>query len=259
MGKLKADDLRNFLEEKVELYNNTAFIDKDPISIPHLFKKKEDKEIAGFLTATISWGQRSTILKNAHTLMELMDDAPFEFIISFKNSDLGPFRKFKHRTFNGEDCIFFLKALKYIYTKHQGLEAVFSQKTLTTLPEELKHGIITARKVFYHPDHQHRHEKHFSNPERGSATKRINMFLRWMVRKNDPVDLGIWQNISSSALLCPLDVHSGRVARKLGLLSRKQDDWQAVEELTKELRKFDPQDPVKYDYALFGLGVFEKF
>ncbi|TAH38866.1 MAG: TIGR02757 family protein [Bacteroidetes bacterium] len=250
--------LRSFLEEKAALYNRTAFVDEDPISIPHLFSKREDIEIAAFLTATISWGQRKSIIKNAITLMDRMDRSPHEFIQQFKESDLKVFRSFKHRTFNGDDCIFFLKSLQKIYKKHRNLEAIFTSSPLEDNP--IKEGIIAARNTFFSLPHQIRHRKHFSDPERGSAAKRLNMFLRWMVRKDEAgVDLGIWKRIRASELMCPLDVHSGRVARKLGLLTRRHDDWQSVQELTQRLRKFDPIDPVKYDYALFGLGVFEKF
>ena len=258
MAALKDEALRSFLEEKSALYNRTAFVDDDPVSIPHLFSKKEDIEIAAFLTATISWGKRSSILKNAKTLMEKMDGSPHQFILHFNQSDLNTFRSFKHRTFNGSDCIFFLKSLKNIYKNHTSLEAAFSPYIKDGV--QIKDGIISARNTFFSLPHEIRQQKHFSDPAKGSAAKRLNMFLRWMVRKDKSgVDFGIWQKMQSSELLCPLDVHSGRVARKLGLLARKQDDWQAVTELTARLRKFDPLDPVKYDYALFGLGVFEKF
>jgi uncharacterized protein (TIGR02757 family) len=255
---LTNDSIKSFLEEKTARYNNAAFIDEDPVSIPHAFSIKEDIEIAAFLTATISWGQRKTILKNAGALMVRMDSAPYQFIQAFQAKDLTPFRTFKHRTFNGDDCIFFLRALKHIYSKKGGLESIFISPKISDT--QVKAGIINARAMFFLKAHEKRQEKHFSDPARGSAAKRLNMFLRWMVRKDrSGVDFGIWKNISPSSLLCPLDVHSGRVARKLGLLSRKQDDWQAVDELTANLRHFDPKDPVKFDFALFGLGVFEKF
>ncbi len=262
---MKFADLGAFLEEKSLLYNRSAFIDKDPVSIPHLFSKKEDIEIAAFLTATISWGQRGSILKNSMLLIDKMDRDPHRFILAFKNSDLTPFRKFVHRTFNGEDCVFFLKALKNIYIVHDGLETIFSNsdsnsKDYIFSEETVKQGILKARQTFFSLPHNKRQEKHFSDPARGSAAKRLNMFLRWMVRKDSQgVDLGIWKTFDPAILLCPLDVHSGRVARKLGLLKRKQNDWQAVMELTRQLRRFDAKDPVKFDYALFGLGVFEKF
>lgn len=258
MTKLSTAALHAFLEEKTKLYNQSAFIESDPVSIPHLFSKREDIEISAFLTATIAWGQRKTIINNAKRLMELMDYAPHQFLLSFENKDLKGFRNFKHRTFNQLDCVFFLKTLRSIYSKSGGLESAFNSTGTQT--EKVKQGIINARKIFFLLPHQTRQEKHFSNPTKGSASKRLNMFLRWMVRK-DPmgVDFGIWNSILPAELMCPLDVHSGRVARSLGLLERKQDDWQAVSELTSNLRQFDPRDPVKFDYALFGLGVFEKF
>ncbi len=259
MRKLKAAELQDFLEEKFFLYNNSKFIETDPVSIPHLFSKKEDIEIAGFLSATIAWGQRKTILRNARQLMRWMDDDPHQFISNFTEDDLDPFRKFVHRTFHADDCIFFLKSLQNIYKNHTSLSTIFATNNLNDNADIL-HSILNARKVFFELQHLKRNEKHFSDPSTGSAAKRLNMFLRWMVRKDkSSVDFGIWKEISPSYLLCPLDVHSGRVARKLGLLKRKQNDWKATVELTNNLKKFDSNDPVKYDFALFGLGVFEKF
>lgn len=259
MGQRKPTVIKNFLEEKTLFFNNTSFIETDPVSIPHLFSKKEDIEISGFFTATIAWGQRTTILKNARSLMHLMDDSPHEFITGFTQKDLKRFQHFVHRTFNGVDCVCFLMALRNIYLHSGGLENVFSMG-IARADTDLGNAITQARKTFFDLPHQKRSEKHFSNPVEGSAAKRINMYLRWMVRKdNCGVDFGIWKSISPSLLSCPLDVHSGRVARKLGLLKRKQNDWKATQELTAELRKMDPDDPVKYDFALFGLGVFEKF
>lgn len=250
--------IKTFLDEKALQYNSASFIHSDPVSIPHLFSLKEDIEIAGFLAATIAWGQRPVILKNASRLMEWMDNSPHDFILHFKSPDLRPFRKFVHRTFNGTDCVYFLRALQHIYKHHGGLEKLFTAG-ISKGDSDLLPAIVHARKTFFKLPHQQRTEKHFSDPASGAAAKRINMFLRWMVRKDDcGVDFGIW-NISAALLSCPLDVHSARVARKLGLLTRKQNDWKAVEELTSSLRKLDPLDPVKYDIALFGLGVFEKF
>lgn len=254
---MNQESLRNFLDQKVRQYDCSAFIDDDPVSIPHLFSRKEDIEISAFLTATISWGQRKSIIQNARSLMERMDFNPFSFTTDFSAGDLRNIRSFCHRTFNGEDTVYFIKALRHIYQKHGGLESVF--RVSVTPGQEVRDAIISARKVFFSLPHQDRHEKHFSDPLRGSAAKRLNMFLRWMVRNKSGADLGIWKKIASSQLLCPLDTHSGRVARKLGLLNRNQNDWKAVDELTARLREFDPEDPVKYDYALFGLGVFEKF
>ena len=220
------------------------------------FTKKEDIEIAGFLTATLAWGNRKSIVASGRRLMYLMDDSPGDFLINADQKDFKPFLNFVHRTFNGDDCLFFVTALQNIYRRHHSLEPLFG-----TLDEHgPAHAISRFRESFLSAGHLHRTEKHLSNPMAGSATKRINMFLRWMVRRDDRgVDFGIWKSISASNLVCPLDVHSGRVARKLGLLRRTADDWKAAEELTASLRKLDPCDPVKYDFALFGLGVFEKF
>lgn len=250
--------LKEFLDEKFSFYNQQKFIDSDPVFIPHQFTKKEDIEIAGFLAATIAWGQRKTILRNASQLMSLMDNEPHCFILNFSAGDLKPFKKFVHRTFRGEDCTFFLSSLQNIYKNKGGLSTLFESGA--SGKEPIREAIANARKIFLEPWHLKRNEKHFSNPGTGSAGKRLNMFLRWMVRNdNAGVDFGIWKKISPSQLVCPLDVHSGRVARKLNLLKRKQNDWQAAVELTENLKRFDVADPVKYDFALFGLGVFEKF
>jgi uncharacterized protein (TIGR02757 family) len=254
--KLSQEDIYEILEEKYDLYNRVAFIESDPVSIPHLFSKKEDIEIAGFLAATIAWGQRKTILKNAKQLVEWMDYAPHSFILDFTEAELKKFSKFVHRTFNGIDAAYFLNSLKNIYSKHHSIGSIIEKGINSGL--YLNEAIADFRKIFFELPHEKRTEKHVSNPLTGASTKRLCMYLRWMVRKdNRGVDFGIW-NIHPSLLMCPLDVHSGRVARKLGLLTRKQDDWQAVNELTENLRKFDPEDPVKYDFALFGLGVNEK-
>jgi uncharacterized protein (TIGR02757 family) len=249
------EELYLFLEEKHDFYNRHDFISFDPISIPHLFSKKEDIEIAGFFSAIIAWGQRTTIIKNANELMKRMDFAPHDFVLNHTKRDLLQFKNFKHRTFNGTDCIFFIQSLRNIYKKYGGLEKIFSAPT-----GMVQVAIINFRKTFFSISHPHRTEKHISNPQANSSAKRLNMFLRWMVRKDKRgVDFGIWNNIKMSELMCPLDVHSGNAARKLGLLTRKQNDWKAVEELTSRLREFDSTDPVKYDFALFGLGAFEKF
>ncbi len=251
--KLAPAELKDFLEEKANKYNSSQFIESDPISIPHLFDKKQDIEISGFLAATIAWGQRATVIKNARRLVEWMDYHPHDFVLNASETDLKPFEGFVHRTFNGVDALFFLQSLRNIYQKYDSMETLFKAKAV-------KEGIINFRKAFFSIPHEKRSEKHVSNPEANASSKRLNMYLRWMVRSdNKGVDFGIWENISPALLQCPLDVHSGRVARKLGLLRRKQDDWKAVEELGIALRKFDAQDPARYDYALFGLGVFEKF
>ena len=210
-------------------------------------------EISAFLSAIIAWGQRPTIIRNANELMRRMDFSPRDFILNHSKRDLRQFKNFKHRTFNYIDLEFFLKSLKNIYKRNKSLEDTFKGKTA-------KESICNFRKTFFSISHPARTRKHISNPETNSSAKRLNMFLRWMVRKdNRGVDFGIWKNISPKNLMCPLDVHSGNVARKLGLLTRKQNDWQSVEELTSRLKEFDSKDPVKYDFALFGLGVFEKF
>ena len=250
-------ELKEFLDEKVMLYNNPSFIESDPIQIPHLFSKKEDIEISGFLTAIISWGNRKMIIRNALKMMELLDNAPYDFIINHQKSDLKPFKNFVHRTFNSEDLYQFIQSLEHIYKKHQGLE-----KTLAIIGEKTTYieAIHNLKKIFFEIPHLQRTKKHISDPLKNSAAKRINMFLRWMVRNDQTgVDFGIWKTHNATNLSCPLDVHSGNVARKLALLSRKQNDWKAVTELDTNLRKLDHEDPVKYDFALFGLGVFEKF
>lgn len=257
--KLDKADLKNFLEEKYDKYNRIDFIESDPISIPHQFTKKEDIEIAGFLAATIAWGQRVTIINNANKLMNLMGNNPHDFLLSAKQKDFQKFDSFVHRTFNGEDTVFFMKALQNIYKKYGGLEKVFLNNS--TNNDAILNAITHFRKIFFAIEHPQRTRKHISNPSENSSAKRLCMYLRWMVRNDRRgVDFGIWKStLLPSHLMCPLDVHSGNVARKLGLLKRTQNDWKAVEELTANLRKFDAKDPVKYDFALFGLGVFEKF
>lgn len=249
-------DLKAFLEQKADFYNQKSFIPTDPVFIPHQFSRKEDIEIAGFLVATIAWGNRKSIVNNGMRLMKLMDNQPVEFIMNFTENDLAAFNGFVHRTFNNTDLLTFMYALRNIYQLHGGMEKVFYQGTQTG--GSLREGISHFRKVFFEVPHLDRTRKHVSNPESGSAAKRINMFLRWMIRNdNRGVDFGIWKLFSPAQLFCPLDVHSARQARKLGILQRKQNDWKAVEELTQTLRLIDPLDPVKYDFALFGMGVNE--
>ena len=250
-------DLKDFLDTKVVQYNNPKFIESDPIQVPHLFTKKADIEIAGFLTAAIAWGNRKSIINNAKRLMHLLDDSPHDFIINHKETDLDKLSPFVHRTFNSDDCIQFIKSLQHIYLKYNGLEAVFSKHAEAN---SLQNSISKFKTTFFEVDHLQRTQKHISDPSKNSAAKRINMMLRWFVRKDHSgVDFGIWKSLSPSQLSCPLDVHSGNVARKLGLLNRKQNDAKALIELDTSLRKLDPKDPVKYDFALFGLGVFEGF
>jgi len=259
--KLSKTELKHFLDEKYDLYNNPKFIETDPITIPHLFSRKEDIEIAGFITATIAWGQRITIINNANKLMKLMGYAPYDFVMSATAKDLKRFSDFVHRTFNGTDTVFFIKSLQNIYKEHGGLEQVFSSASKTKENERLLQCILNFRQLFFSIPSPARSGKHVSNPSKNSSAKRLCMYLRWMIRTDKRgVDFGIWNStLSPKHLMCPLDVHSGNVARKLGLLKRTQNDWKAVEELTANLREFDAADPVKYDFALFGLGVFEKF
>ena len=254
---LKKQELKEFLDTKVSQYNHPRFIESDPIQIPHLFSKKEDIEIAGFLTATISWGNRKSIITNANKMMFMLDHSPYDFVKNHESSDLENLRSFVHRTFNDEDFIHFIKSLNHIYKHHDGLEALFSKHAEASSTQNAIHQF---KKHFFEIEHLRRTQKHVSDPLKNSAAKRINMFLRWMVRDdNNGVDFGIWKTLSPKQLSCPLDVHSGNVARSLGLLNRKQNDAKALNELDIALRKLDPADPVKYDFALFGLGVFEDF
>lgn len=255
--KLTQKELKTFLDEKVVLYNHPKFIESDPIQIPHQFQLKEDIEIAAFLTATIAWGNRKSIIINAQKMMQLMGQSPYDFILNFSEDKAYLFEGFVHRTFNNQDFTYFAKALQHIYKTHGGLETVFAKNSTK---KSLQPAIHQFKKLFFELPHPKRTQKHVSDPVKGSAAKRINMFLRWMVRKDKKgVDFGIWNNINAAHLSCPLDVHSGNVARKLGLLKRKQNDAKAVAELDFNLRKLDAKDPVKYDFALFGLGVFEGF
>jgi uncharacterized protein (TIGR02757 family) len=242
------------LEAAVEHYNTPDFITNDPISIPHMFTKKEDIEISGLLAATIAWGKRSMIINNAQRLMQMMGHEPYQFVMNASSKELKSLGSFVHRTFQADDLLFFIEALKNVYAHHASLEDVFHEGY--EKEGDIKGAIENFRNVMFKTDHLKRSEKHISSPAKGSAAKRINMYLRWMVRSdNKGVDFGIWKKIPSSVLICPLDVHSGRVAREFGILNRKQDDWKAAIELTESLRVLDPNDPVKYDYALFGIGV----
>ena len=253
---LSKSDLIIFLNEKSNKYNNQSFIKTDPIQIPHSFQKKEDIEISAFLTSIISWGLRKTIIKNSYFLMELLDNSPHDFILNAKDDEISKLN-FKHRTFNEIDLRYFIKTLRSIYADQGGLESVFKSEKNET---DMHLTIHRFKKKFFSGTHPLRTTKHIADPYKGSACKRINMFLRWMVRNDSSgVDFGIWKNIKPSILSCPLDIHSGNIARKLGLLKRKQNDHKAVLELDRNLRDLNPEDPVKYDFALFGLGVFEKF
>ena len=250
--------LKEFLDEKYDQYNRPEFIASDPIQIPHSYTLSQDIEIAGFLTATIAWGQRKSIITNANKLMGLMGNSPYEFVMEADAYQLAKLRQFVHRTFQGEDCLFFVQSLRHIYKDCGGLEKVFSLAYLKG--NDIEASLIGFREVFFETNCLPRTFKHVSDVRKGASAKRLNMFLRWMVRTdNRGVDFGLWNSIPSSALYLPLDLHTGNVTRKLGLLTRKQNDWQAVQEVTAKLREFDPHDPVKYDFALFGLGIFEKF
>ncbi|MFB9055652.1 TIGR02757 family protein [Mariniflexile ostreae] len=254
---MKTSELKEFLEAKTYQYNNPDFIESDPIQIPHQFHIKEDIEISGFLSATIAWGNRKSIINNAKRMMDLLDNAPYDFIKNHTETDLEKLHPFVHRTFNGDDFIQFIKSLHHIYKNHNGLEAVFLKHAEK---DSLQKSISNFKSTFFEIEHLPRTQKHVSDPLKNSAAKRINMFLRWMVRHdNAGVDFGIWTRLDPKQLSCPLDVHSGNVARKLGLLNRKQNDGKALLELDTALRKLDAKDPVKYDFALFGLGVFEGF
>jgi len=252
-------ELKEFLDEKVEKYNQPDFIEHDPIQIPHQFSKKEDIEIIGFLTATIAWGKREMIIRSANRILDIMDHDPYEFILNHTSSDLQGIQGFKHRTFNSVDLSWFFTSLQNIYKNKGGLECVFSEG-IEESAVNMRKSIAHFNAVFFEnvPEINLRTRKHVSNPEKGSAAKRINMYLRWMVRNDaQKVDFGIWKSISPALLSCPLDVHTGNVGRLLEFITRKQNDWKTVTELDSQLRRMDANDPVKYDFALFGLGVFE--
>ncbi|MGC6480285.1 MAG: TIGR02757 family protein [Flavobacteriaceae bacterium] len=256
--ELDAAALKDFLDEKAAFYENPVFIETDPIQIPHQFSKKQDIEIAALLTALIAWGNRSSILKSAQKIMTLMDGDPYGFVSQHSPKDLKVFEGFVHRTFQTVDLQFILQALQSAYQQEDSLEAYFIDPTGTH--DYMAPNISRFREFLLRTPHQKRSEKHLANPLQGSAAKRLHMYLRWMVRPaKKGVDFNLWKKIPPAKLSCPLDVHSGNVARKLGLLDRKQNDAKAVEQLDQQLRRLDPIDPVKYDFALFGLGVFEKF
>ncbi|MEM7040198.1 MAG: TIGR02757 family protein [Bacteroidota bacterium] len=251
-------DFKDFLEEKYREYNQPSFIAADPICIPHRFTATEDIEIAGLLASLIAWGNRKAILKAAGRLMDIMGGAPYDFVMSADAHALERLNDFVYRTFQGPDGLAIVMGLRRIYRDHGGLEAVMALPADAT---DTSAGILGLRKLMLDsPDFPARTQKHIANPAKGSSAKRLNMFLRWMVRKDSRgVDFGIWNNMRMSQLICPLDVHTGTVGRKLGLLERKQNDWKAALELTGKLREFDAEDPVKYDFSLFGLGIYEKF
>ena len=253
---MNGKEFKEFLDAKVELYNQHSFIKDDPISIPHLFNKKQDIEIAGFFAAVFSWGNRTTIINKSKELMKLMDNSPYDFCLDHSPRELKRLASFKHRTFSTTDLLYFIEFFKYHYSKHKSIETAFTTHGITV--EKMLTGF---HHYFFSLEHvPARTKKHIATPERRSSCKRLNMFLRWMVRDdNKGVDFGIWKNISPSQLICPIDMHVARVSRRLDILKRKQTDWLAALELTQYLRTLDKNDPVKYDFALFGLGVKEKF
>lgn len=284
------DNLKSFLDSKVNQYNRPEFIKNDPVSIPHRFSKPQDIEIMGFWAAVLAWGQRVTIINKCNELITLMDCAPYDFIMNHEETDLKRLLHFKHRTFNDVDTLYFIAFFRHHYERYGSLQDAFvspeikkdvmlrlskhERKSLAAYPstapdmtsgpnheEAIEKSLNHFREYFFSlPDYPHRTKKHVSSPAQKSTCKRLNMFLRWMVRKdNCGVDFGIWNHIKPSELICPCDLHVDRVARKLGLITRKQTDWQTAVELTQRLREFDPADPVKYDFALFGLGIDEKF
>jgi uncharacterized protein (TIGR02757 family) len=259
----KHQQFKTFLEEKVTQYNQLNFIEADPVCIPHLFTKKEDIEIAGLFAAIFAWGSRTTIINKSKELMQLMNMEPHQFCMYHSDKDLKKLLLFKHRTFNPTDLYYFIEFLKYHYTHHKSLESAFFPNKLVKSSAENK--VEEGLNHFYHyffslNDAPNRTRKHIASPDKNSGCKRLNMYLRWMVRNDKKgVDFGLWQTIKPAELICPIDLHVARVAKRFQLLDRNQIDWSAAVELTKYLRTFDPIDPVKYDFALFGLGVMEKF
>ncbi len=257
---MKIENLKPFLDSKFRLYNQHSFIENDPICIPHLFSKKQDIEIMGFFAAIFAWGQRITIINKCKDLIERMDKSPHDFVLHHSTKDLKRLLNFKHRTFNDTDLLYFISFFKYWYSKNDSLEDAFLMN-MKSNSVTIETGLNGFKELFFSlNDVPQRTLKHVSSPNQNSACKRINMYLRWMVRcDNNGVDFGLWKKIKPSQLFIPLDVHVQRVALKLNLLEREKSDWKAVIELTKKLRKFDSNDPVKYDFALFGLGIEEKF
>ena len=250
------NSLADFLNKKVDQYNQPSFITADPVCIPHLFTKKQDIEISGFFAAIFAWGNRTTIIQKSKELLQLMEMQPYDFCLQAGNKDIQQLLAFKHRTFNATDLLYFIEFFKYHYARHPSLETAFTMhgQTAEQMLTGFHHYFFSLEEVPL------RTKKHIATPERNSSCKRLNMFLRWMVRQDKKgVDFGIWKKIAPSQLICPLDVHVARVARRFNILSRQQTDWQAAVELTTYLRTLDQHDPVKYDFALFGLGVIEKF
>jgi len=253
----KLPDLKEFLDEKVAEFNRPEFVETDPIQVAKAFSDKEDIEIAGFLTATIAWGNRVAIIKNAQRLMVLLGNQPHDFILHASETELQQLASFVHRTFSGDDLIYFIRSLRNIYKYQGGLQTVF--ETGFKREASVYSALDYFHNVFFEKGGE-RTRKHVPNVKKGASAKRLNMYLRWMCREDKAgVDFALWNGIPRSELMLPLDLHTGNVGRKLGLLQRRSNDWKAVEEITAELRFLDPEDPIKYDFALFGLGVFEKF
>jgi uncharacterized protein (TIGR02757 family) len=262
MTKENTASLKTFFDEKVTRYNQPSFIKDDPVCIPHLFTKQADIEIAGLFAAVFAWGNRTTIINKSKELMNLMGNAPLDFCLHHSDKDLQSLVQFKHRTFNTSDLLYFIEFLKYHYTYHKSLEEAFLKIPAGYKEEDkIEQSLIHFHNYFFSLEHvPNRTKKHIATPYKGSTCKRLNMYLRWMVRKDKHgVDFGIWKKIKPSELICPIDLHVARVAKRFDLLHRKQIDWQAAVELTGYLRTLDPLDPVKYDFALFGLGVIEKY
>lgn len=252
------EQMRDMLERLHNEFNTESFIEADPISVPHSFSSTPDREIAGFMASIIAWGNRKAIVKSAHRMMRYMDNSPYDFVLNASDRELAQLSTYVHRTFNGGDFQDFVRSLRHIYRQWGSLGSYFEQGYA-------KHGDLRAvlsafRRDFLSVEHNVHAEKHLSSIDRGAACKRLCMYLRWMVRHDEHgVDLGLWRKIPMSALYMPLDIHTGRMGRSLGLLERKQSDWKAVEELTASLRRFSADDPVRYDYALFGVGITGMF
>lgn len=254
------NDLKKFLDKKVIQFNNPSFIKDDPISIPHLFSLKQDIEIAGFFASIFAWGIRKTIINKCKLLLQLMDNEPYDFCIHHSDNDLKKLEKFCHRTFNDTDLLFFISFLKFHYSQNISLESAFiNGRTIARQGHVIENALNGFYNYFFSLEYvPSRTRKHIASPQKKSTCKRLNMYLRWMVRNdNNGVDFGIWKKIFPSDLICPVDLHVARAAKHFNLIKRKQTDWLAAVELTEALRKFDDTDPVKYDFALFGLGVLE--
>ena len=250
-------ELKEFLDEKYYQYNTPVFIDSDPIQIPHSFTMREDIEISGFLASTIAWGNRKMIVRNAHRMMDIMGNTPYDFVMHFDAKNADDFPPFVHRTFQNQDFQYCVASLQNIYRNHGGLKAVFEDNFRKT--NSIKETLIKFREIFFECNYPLRTTKHIADVKKGAAGKRLNMYLMWLCRKDKSgVHFGLW-DIPTSALMLPLDTHTAATGRKLGLITRTQNNWKTVEEITANLRKLDPTDPVKYDFALFGLGIFEKF